>query len=170
MTTLVDWIQKVRQSLDLATYYDLLRVPADATEAMIRSAYYHLVTQLHPDRHGDSLDADIRADLVSIYSRVVEAYRVLSAGTRRAQYDQLLAAGKRRWTNEEERAPLRRDTVELERLPASAQRFVKLGRQGLEGNDPRSAAMNLKLALSMAPDSELIKALLARAEAAIKAT
>lgn len=166
MTKLDEWVRALREALDASTYYDLLRVPSDAAEEAIRNAYYKLAARLHPDRFGDVLDPQLRADLVTVYSRVVEAYRVLASGSRRQQYDRMLTEGKRRWTNEEERMPLRRETGELDRLPASAQRFVKLGRQALEAGDAKGAAMNLKLALSVAPESELIKALLARAEKA----
>ena len=165
MTVKIDeWIRALREALDASSYYDLLRVTPDASEDVIRTSYYKLAARLHPDRFGDTLSPELRADLVTVYSRVVEAYRVLASGSRRKQYDRMLTEGKRRWTNEEERAPQRRDSGELGRLPASAQRFVKLGQQALEQSDCKAAVMHLKLALSVAPESELIKALLARAE------
>ena len=160
------WVAELHAGLDAMTYQQLLGVADDADAAAVRDAYYRLAARLHPDRHG-TLAAPLRAQLVSVYSRVVEAYRVLTSDTRRERYQRLRAEGKLRWTADEERAPGRRDSTELDRLPPSAQRFVKMGRAALDAGDARSAVMNLKLALSVAPESEIIKALLARAEAAL---
>ena len=68
----------------IATHYDVLGVPSDASFATIRSAYRQRARHLHPDRAGDGGDgANAMAD-------VNEAYRILGEPYRRAQYDRTL--------------------------------------------------------------------------------
>lgn len=159
------WIEQQHQELDRSSYYHLIGVPRDAAEPVIRDAYYRLVARLHPDLYVDTLDKETRAKLVSIYSRIVEAYRVLADGKKRSQYDRLLTQGKLRWSAEEERAP--RDP-EAEITNPNAKRFFKLGRSALMAGDGKSAVMNLKFALSAEPASTVIKAELDKAEALLK--
>jgi curved DNA-binding protein CbpA len=126
-----------------------------------------MVARFHPDLYGDILDKDLRARLVALYSRLVEGYRVLRDSNKRQQYGKLLEQGRLRWTLEEDRAPRRDSDAEV--VNPNARRFYKLGKSALGAGDAKSAIMNLKLALSVEPDSAAIQAELARAEAALKA-
>ena len=125
-----------------------------------------MVARFHPDLYGDILEADVRASLVTLYSRLVEGYRVLRDPGKRAQYGKMLEIGKLRWTLEEERGP-RRD-LEGDIANPNARRFYKLAKAALMGGDAKSAIVNLKLALSCEPDSGALQAELARAEALLK--
>jgi len=69
----------------IATHYDVLGVPSDASFATIRTAYREQARRLHPDRLGSD-DEDRMA-------AVNEAYRVLCEPGRRALYDRSLIAG-----------------------------------------------------------------------------
>jgi curved DNA-binding protein CbpA len=161
------WIEQQFAELDRSSYYHLLAVERTATEEQIRDGYYRLVARLHPDLYGDHvLDPPTRQKLVSLYSRVVEGYRVLSEGRRREQYDAGLAAGKLRWSAEDERSPKR--DPESEVANPNARRFFKMGRAAVLAGDAKSALMNLKLALSVEPESAVIKAEITRAEALLK--
>ncbi len=162
------WIEQQHAELERSSYYHLLQVPRDAHEPAIRTAYYALVARLHPDLYVNTLDAETRQKLVSIYSRVVEAYRVLADGQKREQYDRALAAGRMRWSPEEEKLSHTRRDPDAEIGNPNARRFFKLGRAALTSGDGKGAVMNLKLALSVEPQSTLIKAELARAEALLK--
>ncbi|MBI4511469.1 MAG: DnaJ domain-containing protein [Deltaproteobacteria bacterium] len=160
------WIDQQFQELGRSSYYHLLGVPRDATEIALRDAYYRLVARLHPDLFVDTLDKETRLKLVSIYSRVVEAYRVLSHGRRREQYDRLVTQGKLRWSTEEERSPPR-DSESSVANP-NAKRLFKLARSALVAGDAKSAVMNLKLALSVEPQNAFLREELAKAEALLK--
>jgi DnaJ-class molecular chaperone len=160
------WIEQQFAELDRASYYSLLMVPNDAFDAQIRDAYYKMVARLHPDLYVQTLDADTRAKLVSIYSRMVEGYRVLSDGRKREQYDHGLAAGKLRFRPDEERVARKDMGGELKN--ANAKRFFKLGQDALRHGDGKGAVLNLKFALQQEPDSPLIKAELERAEKLLK--
>jgi curved DNA-binding protein CbpA len=159
------WIEQQHQTLDRASYYTVLGVDRTADEPTIRTAYYQLVARFHPDLYGaDLLDPLTRAKLVTLYSRLVEAYRVLSDGQRRSLYDKGVAAGKLRLTQEDERIPQQRNP-ETEIENPNAKRFFKMGKTALLAGDAKNAVMNLRLALSAEPKNDLIKAELARAEA-----
>jgi DnaJ-class molecular chaperone len=162
------WIDQLFDELDRSTYYHLLQVPADAYEAQIRDAYYKLVARLHPDLYVETLDQTTRAKLVSIYSRLVEAYRCVCDGARREQYDRGLTLGRLRWSPESEKVQTVRPGSGGELKNANAKKFYKLGQEALRQGNGKAALMNLKMALSQEPDSELLKTELARAEALYK--
>src|SRR5262245_36037616 len=107
------WIEQQHAELDRSSYYHLLGVPRSAHEPQIRDAYYRLVARLHPDLYVNTLDMATRQKLITLYSRVVEGYRILADGAKRVQYDRLLAEGKLRWSTEDERAPRRDPEAEL---------------------------------------------------------
>ena len=160
------WIDQLYDELDRSTYYHLLQVPADAYEAQIRDAYYTLVARLHPDLYVETLDPVTRAKLVTVYSRLVEAYRVCADGKRREQYDRNLTFGKLRWSPESEKVQTIGPGGELKN--ANAKKFFKLAQEALRAHNGKAAVMNLKLALSQEPDSALLKGELTRAEALLK--
>jgi len=157
------WIEQQHSELEQKSYYQLLGLERNADEGQIRTAYYHMVARFHPDLYGDILEADTRAKLVTLYSRLVEGYRVLRDAQKREQYGRLLEQGKLRWSVAEERAP-RRD-ADADVTNASAKRFFKLGKAALASGDAKAALMNLKLALSVEPDNAVILAEIAKAEA-----
>ncbi|MHC3439848.1 J domain-containing protein [Natrialbaceae archaeon A-gly3] len=64
------------------SYYDVLEVPEDATEAEIRSAYRERVLETHPDQNDDP-------DAAAAFERVKRAEAVLTDGGERARYDRL---------------------------------------------------------------------------------
>lgn len=61
--------------------YSTLGVSRTATEAEIKSAYRKLAKELHPDRNKDKPDASER------FSKVTQAYDLLSDKDKRAQFD-----------------------------------------------------------------------------------
>lgn len=59
------------------SYYDVLGVPTDASEADIKKAFRKLASQHHPDKGGDT----------DKFQQIQEAYETLSDGDRRQEYD-----------------------------------------------------------------------------------
>jgi curved DNA-binding protein CbpA len=156
-----DWIADRYRALDGTNYYHLLGVARGATPDDVKAAFYRLAERLHPDRYGDALDDEPRRMLVALYSRVVEAHQVLSDGRKRDEYERMLDKGKLRWSHEE--AP--RNDPEAEIANASARRFFKLGRAALLSGDVKGALLNLRFAIEVEPDSAIVRAELAKAEA-----
>jgi curved DNA-binding protein CbpA len=157
------WIDQQHQEMERSSYYLLLGVARDATDDALRDAYYRLVARFHPDLYGDTIDGTTREKLVSLYSRLVEAYQTLSDHVKRGQYDRQLAGGRLRFSAEEERAAAAKSS-DGEISNPSAKRFFNLGKSALRAGDVRGAIMNLKLALSCEPGSAQIRAELTRAE------
>ncbi len=160
------WIEQQHAELDQKSYYQLLGIERGADEPTVRTAYYHMVARFHPDLYGDILDPATRAKLVTLYTRLVEGYRVLRDASKRAQYLRMLEQNKLRWSLEDERAPKREAYMDIANV--NARRFFLLARSALASGDGKSAVMNLRLALSVEPGSPVIQQELARAEALIK--
>lgn len=67
-----------------SNYYDVLGVPANASQADIKKAYRKLVRQYHPDVSTDP-DADEKTSTLNL------AYNTLKDAEKRAEYDAMLA-------------------------------------------------------------------------------
>src|SRR5688572_30950028 len=82
--TLRAYADRVFPTLAERSYYEILNVPPSATLSAIKSAFYKLAGQLHPDRFHSLGESAIRERLETIYARVGEAYRVLANPEKRA--------------------------------------------------------------------------------------
>jgi Ca-activated chloride channel family protein len=69
--------------MDNVNYYDLLRLPRDATQEEIRRAYHQLVLRLHPDTNVKKGDTEL-------FIGIQQAYEQLSDPHKKADYDLLL--------------------------------------------------------------------------------
>lgn len=72
-----------------SSYYDVLGVPRDATEADIKKAYRRLAMEYHPDRNNGDKAAEEK------FKELTEAYEVLRDPQQRATYDRFGTAGRR---------------------------------------------------------------------------
>ena len=155
------FVDRAYAAMDQTDYYRVLGMSSAASEQEIRDAYYKLAARLHPDVHGEGLEAAFHRRLTTVFSRVVEAYRVLSDPVRRREYDQTLAGGSMRLAPGGKVKP----RVEERLTDAHARKFYTLAQQAMDSGDARAAVMNLRIALSTEPDSAILRAALARAEA-----
>ena len=82
------------EATDTTAYYAILNVNRDASPEEITKAYRRLATVFHPDKHKDE---EKRLQAQESFSKVQEAYEVLSDEHKRQIYDvygkQGLAAG-----------------------------------------------------------------------------
>lgn len=85
---LVRRVQQVHQLLDQLSYYQLLGVEPAATPEQLRTAYFELSLEFHPDRFLLLRSGDIKEKIYKIFRRVNEAYSVLADERRRAAYDE----------------------------------------------------------------------------------
>lgn len=163
------WVENQHAELERSSYYKLLQIAENAFLAQIRDQYYRLVARLHPDLYVETLDAETRSKLISIYSRIVEAYQVLSDDAKRQTYDRGLRAGRLRYTPETDRPQARASTGALNLIAEikteNARRFFKLAQDAMRQGNQQSAVMNLNFALSQEPQNEFLLAAMAQAKA-----
>lgn len=157
--TVAEFVERAFAVLGEVDYYRILGVAREVECGAVRNAYYKLAARLHPDVHGEDLDPAFKRKLTAVYSRVVEAYRVLTDPAQRASYDEGLAAGEVRISTGVKVRPRPEELIE----DAGARRFYQLGMQALVAGDRKSAVMNLKMALSL-EKSAIIEDALQQAE------
>ncbi len=161
--TIAAFVDKAHAALGDTDYYAILGVGRDANREQLKSSYYKLASQLHPDLHGDWMTAEQRQKLTAVYSRVVEAYKVLAHGERRVQYDTDMADGRVRLdADAAAHQKIRRPEDDVP--DGAARKFFKLGWNALQAKNGKAAVMNLRMALSMAPGNDVIKVQLDKAE------
>jgi hypothetical protein len=76
-------------ALGIATHYDVLGVPSDASPSEIRTAYRERARRHHPDHAANDLRA--QTTVTPTMAQVNEAYRVLGEPGRRALYDRTVS-------------------------------------------------------------------------------
>ena len=76
--------------LESMNHYAALGLSADADRKSIKSAYYGLVAEIHPDKHFGKNLGSFRPKMEKCFERITEAYNVLSRQTTRDEYDAYL--------------------------------------------------------------------------------
>jgi curved DNA-binding protein CbpA len=84
------------ESLATLSYYGVLRVREDATDAQIKAAFHSVALRCHPDRYVEEEDPAVTTAASEVFKRVVEAYTVLAKPKLRAKYAEALKKGKLR--------------------------------------------------------------------------
>jgi curved DNA-binding protein CbpA len=59
------------------SHHDVLGIPASATAAQVKEAYFRLARRFHPDVHTDPSLSDLRDKLEAIFIRIGQAYQAL---------------------------------------------------------------------------------------------
>jgi DnaJ-class molecular chaperone len=160
---LAQFVQQMWGKLDQLSYFDLLGLPSGATVQEIRSAFYRMSHDLHPDRYHRIDNRELRDRLETIYARMCEGYRVLTTPEKHTTYLRVLGEGKKRLTStdRESRAPQSpEDSIKHE----EAKKFFRLGMISLASKDWKGASMNFNFAKSFEPNSAIIKQKLAEAQ------
>lgn len=151
--------------LDQLSYYNLLKVPQDATADAVKQAFHKFAMKYHPDRFAGSPEKK-RARASEVYRRGAEAYRILCDPVRRKAYDKGLVEGLLRFDphlkREEPAAAPGKGKLKVKAPMArpfaqKAERFYKTADWG-------KAKLNLKMALSHDKENEQLQAWLADVE------
>jgi tetratricopeptide (TPR) repeat protein len=84
------YVLEVFARLDALTFYELLEIPRDASEKMVKRAYFQIVRVTHPDRYFGKNLGSYKAKLEAIFARQTRAYETLSDAAARGAYDATL--------------------------------------------------------------------------------
>ena len=84
--------------LDELSYYELLGVAEQADKKQIKSAYYALAPEFHPDKFFRKQLGSYKQKIEAVFARATLAHDVLTSKQRRAEYDEYLAQTSRNRT------------------------------------------------------------------------
>ena len=76
--------------LSLCNYYELLGVDFNANKKEIRASYFSLSKRFHPDAAYGKVTGEYKKKLEKIFSKLTEAYEILSNDKKRKEYDNYL--------------------------------------------------------------------------------
>ncbi len=82
-----EMIVEAYDAMSTVDHYQALRIKQTATPAEVKHAYFRMAKAYHPDRHFDTAMTGIKEKLEALFSRVHQAYQVLSDAPQREEYD-----------------------------------------------------------------------------------
>ncbi|HJZ85268.1 MAG TPA: J domain-containing protein [Polyangia bacterium] len=148
-------LDQLFENLEGLDYYAVLGVEQNVDGEAIRRAFYDRAELMHPDRHYNLVDTDLREKLYLVYKRVAEAYRVLGIGETRREYDQQLARGRKRY-----QADTLKDIPKDPEMSIRNIRARKLyldAQAALKTGNAQGALLALKMAEALEPDNALVQ-------------
>jgi tetratricopeptide (TPR) repeat protein len=77
--------------LDELTYYEILGVATEADKKQVKSAYYAIAPDFHPDKFFRKNLGSFKAKIEAIFARFTLAHDILTDKEKRADYDEYLA-------------------------------------------------------------------------------
>jgi curved DNA-binding protein CbpA len=89
-------IENLYKSIEAINHYDILGIEKQASNDIIKKAYYRSAKEFHPDKHFSLPSKELKDKLNTIFSKITEAYRILSDLRMRSDYDQRLSNGTAR--------------------------------------------------------------------------
>jgi ActR/RegA family two-component response regulator len=149
------------RQLEQLDYYALLGISRDANPGLMRKAYYAMSRNLHPDRFTMAPLPSLIEAVGRVFKRQAEAYSILKDPDLRREYDQTLSAGDSVRLKQTERKSEGPRDAAIGIANPQARKFFSMAANAQAIGDYKSAQMNLKLALSLAPGDEQIMARLA---------
>lgn len=84
-----------------SNFYEFLGVTPDSDRAVIRSAYFTLSQEFHPDSYYGKDLGPWRAKMELVFGRLTDAYETLSRPKKRDRYDQYISEQIRAWEMEQ---------------------------------------------------------------------
>lgn len=85
-------------ALDSRTHYEMLELPTDADKKRVKSAYYSIAPEFHPDKYFRKRLGPYKAKIEAIFAKLTLAHDVLTSKQRRAEYDTYLEQLRRNRT------------------------------------------------------------------------
>jgi len=140
------------------SYYEILRVPEDASPAEIQQAFHELSLRCHPDRFVEEGPEVARA-AAAVFKRAAEAYNVLRKPAFRKRYDAELKKGRLKLDEravEEKKRYEQRTLFMIARTP-SAKKYAAKADEALSRGKLEEARVHLISANQHDPDNDELK-------------
>nr|HPQ40452.1 DnaJ domain-containing protein [bacterium] len=131
------FVRKIWEKISAQNHYEILGIKPDATAAEIKSVYFELAKQFHPDRRPDDDPDDVKNKLDQIFVRIREAYQILSDPERREAYDQRLSEGDL--------------NIQVQKSRSKAQLQFRVGLKAFQSRKYRTAMEYFRSAIDLDP-------------------
>jgi len=92
----VEKVENLYTKIEAINHYEILGIEKQASNDIIKKAYYRSAKEFHPDKHFSLPSKELKDKLNAIFSKITEAYRILSDLRMRSDYDQRLSNGTAR--------------------------------------------------------------------------
>ena len=160
------YVLKIHHVLDRLDYYRLLGIPPKAKKSEVKRAFLKITTKFHPDRNRNA-EPVVKDAIYDIFKRLNEAYRVLTDPQKKALYDQQLAAGNARFSNDLRMTMVPKTPVETITSKDARQFYIK-SEQCLKDGNLLQAELHAKMAKAREPENDAIANLIAKIQEAKK--
>ena len=157
----------VAQIIDELDYYKILSVTQAATMGQIRQAYHKQSRMFHPDRFFTETDEAFKTSVYRISKRVTEAYVTLRDAQKRSYYDQQLAAGQIRYTEQSAQKQKKAKVEEIGKTEQGRKMYAQ-GLREYKAKKYETAERSFKMAMVYEPENELFKKMAREASDNIK--
>jgi curved DNA-binding protein CbpA len=84
-------VEEFQQRISGMSFYQILDVPASASQVEIKKAYFSLARKYHPDLFDRDLDPQQKELIAGVFDHITKAYQTLSDEDRKEEYDKELA-------------------------------------------------------------------------------
>lgn len=131
------FVRKIWERISAQNHYEILGVKPDATAADIKSVYFEMAKQFHPDRRPDDDPDDVKKKLDQIFVKIREAYQILSDPERREAYNQRLTNGDL--------------NIQMQKSRSKAQLQYRVGLKAFQSRKFRTAMEYFRSAIDLDP-------------------
>jgi DnaJ-class molecular chaperone len=152
------------QIIETLDYFEILKVPKNATPEQIRDAFQALTRLYHPDRYHAFPDSTFKQEVLRVYKRITEAYVILRDDQKRKKYLGDITgadrAQKLRFTEVDEtetREIAKREAEEQIGQTAKGRQLYQLAMRDIEAGRNDAAIRNLRVACGFEPQNQLFK-------------
>ncbi|MGB3976393.1 MAG: DUF4388 domain-containing protein [bacterium] len=131
------FVRKIWERMQNQNYYEILGVKRDASFADIKTVYFDMAKQFHPDRRPEDDPEDVTKRLDEIFVKIRDAYHTISDPERREAYDTSL--------NEGEQA------INLQKSRSKALLQFRVGLKAFQSRNYRVAMEYMRSAIDLDP-------------------
>lgn len=160
-------INSIARLLDELDYFQILKIPQNASNEVLKSAYFRESRNYHPDKYYNE-SPDVMSKVTAIFKRITEAYKILSDTETRAMYTDGINGSNRAKSLRYVHGVLGGPPKDDEGQTPMGKKYYQMGKMAFNNMDYKGAKINLMLALKMEQNNETFKKMLADVEDYLK--